>query len=283
MKQILILFAIALLVSGCNTLTGGSQDKSKNTPPPGQPIERMPTVQSKIEQIGDPNSPQRALVIGNSQYAYSPLRNPVNDANAMTQKLVDMGFRVTRATNLDQQSMTTVVDKFKDELSRTQEGVALFYFSGHGAQVNEQNYLIPINNNQIQEQNLGQHAVSAQNVLAMMREENQGMNLIVLDACRDNPYLGSDKSNVRGLARMAPPRGALIAFAAAPGQPAFDGNGVNGLYTSYLLEALDKAQHKRIEDVFMEIRDPVYENSNRRQEPWYQASMRTPFCFGGCR
>ena len=130
---------------------------------------------------------------------------------------------------------------------------------------------------------MGQHAVSAQSVLAMMREVNTGMNLLILDACRDDPYQGSQKSNTRGLARMTPPRGALIAFAAAPGQPALDGDGRNGLYTSHLLKALDNAEHKRIEDVFMEIRDPVYKQSNRRQEPWYQATMRTPFCFGGCQ
>jgi uncharacterized caspase-like protein len=201
----------------------------------------------------------------------------------MTDKLVGLGFLVTRATHLDNQAMTMVVDDFKNQLSRLQEGVALFYFSGHGAQLNGQNYLLPVNNEHIQENNLEQQAISAQNVLAMMREQNQGMNLIVLDACRNNPYLGSEKSTNKGLARMAPPRGALIAFAAAPGQPALDGNGANGLYTSYLLEALDNAEHKRIEDVFMEIRDPVEKESGGKQEPWYQASMRTPFCLGGCQ
>jgi uncharacterized caspase-like protein len=275
MKQILTLFALALLVSGCGTSTvrgGGGEEP----PPPPPPI-------SLIERLGDPNSPQKALVIGNGGYAYSPLRNPVNDAMAMTQKLVNMGFGVTRATNLDQQTMTKVIQAFKKELSDAQERVALFYFSGHGAQVNGQNYLLPVNNNHIQENNLGQHAVSAQTVLAMMRDVNNGMNLLILDACRNNPYQGSEKSHTRGLARMTPPRGALIAFAAAPGQPASDGDGQNGLYTSHLLKALDDAKHKRIEDVFMEIRDPVYKESKGKQEPWYQATMRTPFCIGGCR
>ncbi|HDN27073.1 MAG TPA: caspase family protein [Thioploca sp.] len=285
MKQILTLFAIALLLSGCQSGPGTKEtdgEKSKTHVMPLSTGRTTPTP-PEIVQRGNPSSPQKALVIGNGRYAYSPLRNPVNDAKAMTQKLVDKGFRVTRATNLDQRTMTMVVQAFKKELSDTQEGVALFYFSGHGAQVNGQNYLIPVNNNDIKENNLGQHAVSAQSVLAMMREVNTGMNLLILDACRDDPYQGSQKSNTRGLARMTPPRGALIAFAAAPGQPALDGDGRNGLYTSHLLKALDNAEHKRIEDVFMEIRDPVYKQSNRRQEPWYQATMRTPFCFGGCQ
>jgi uncharacterized caspase-like protein len=268
MKQIFPLFAIALFVSGCNTTPTEPQTEQpvEKTVPPSTETQsqQQPTPQKTviIKQFGDPNSQLLALVIGNGQYAYSPLRNPENDAVAMTDKLVDLGFLVTRATHLDNQAMTTVVDDFKNQLSSLQEEVALFYFSGHGAQLNGQNYLLPVNNEHIQEDNLGQQAISAQNVLAMMREKNPGMNMIVLDACRDNPYLGSEKSATRGLARMAPQRGALIAFAAAPGQPAHDGDGANGLYTSYLLKALDKAEHKRIEDVFMEVREPVYENSS---------------------
>ena len=147
-----------------------------------------------------------------------------------------------------------------------------------------QNFLIPVNNKDIRkEADLEQQAVLAQNVLAMMKQTNNGMNLLVLDACRNNPYDGSKKSTTRGLAQMTPPRGALIAFAAAPGQAASDGDGHYGLYTSHLLNALKTAKHKRIEDVFMAVRDPVLNGSEQKQEPWYQASLKAPFCFGGCR
>lgn len=153
MKQILILFAIALFVSGC-------MKPGLVTEPPEPPIidvEKPPVIEELgrktviIKQFGDPNSQQLALVIGNGQYAYSPLRNPENDANAMTDKLVGLGFLVTRATHLDNQAMTMVVDDFKNQLSRLQKEVALFYFSGHGAQLNGQNYLLPVNNEHIQE------------------------------------------------------------------------------------------------------------------------------------
>jgi uncharacterized caspase-like protein len=284
MKQILTFFCTVLLVGGCQssllqpkpTMLVDDGSTLRTTSHPGRE-----GLSKKIKQFGDINSSKKALVIGNANYDYSPLQNPVNDAKAMTVSLVNLGFHVTRATNLDHQTMQGTVDAFKSRLSN--EEVALFYFSGHGAQVGGQNFLLPINNRIIRgEKELKKNAVSAQYVLAMMKEVNNGVNLLVLDACRDNPYSGSGKSMNRGLARMESPRGALIAFAAAPGQAALDGEGYNGLYTSYLLDALENAEHKRIEDVFMGIQGPVVDESGGKQEPWYQASFRRPFCFGGC-
>lgn len=288
MKPLLTLFVIALLVS-CQSNPPATTETATSTLPPNarvlDPENKPPKSQSRIEQHdGNSNSLQTALVIGNSHYDYSPLQNPVNDAKAMTQRLVEMGFSVTQGTNLNYQKMQEVVQAFEKRLSGTPETVALFYFSGHGAQVDGQNFLLPVNNNDIKgEADLEKQAVLAQNVLAMMKKTNTGMNLLVLDACRNNPFEGSIRSPDRGLARMAPPRGAVIAFAAAPGQVASDGDGHYGLYTSHLLNALKNAAHKRIEDVFMEIYDPVVKESGQAQEPWYQASLRKPFCFGGCR
>jgi uncharacterized caspase-like protein len=286
MKRILF-FVVILLVSGCSKTVKQDPTSNMNAGTPQSPertfdpYNRPPKSPPLIEQLGkDSKSSYKALVIGNSDYDYSQLQNPVNDAKAMSDKLVKMGFHVTRATNLDHQTMQATVQRFEQGLSG--QNVALFYFSGHGAQVNGKNFLIPVDNDDIKENNLENKAVSAQNVLAMMKNTNKGMNILILDACRNNPYNGSEKSNVRGLARVSPPRGALIAFAAAPGQPASDGDGVNGLYTTHLLKALGNAKHKRIEDVFMKIRDPVFKESKNKQEPWYQASLREPFCFGGC-
>lgn len=286
MKQIVIFFVVTLLVSGCNqtiqpveisALTPPTEGNGKTFDPINKPPKPLPVVKKQ----GNANSSYKALVIGNSHYDYSQLQNPVNDAKAMTHKLVKMGFHVTQATNLDHQTMQATVQTFEQSLSG--QDVALFYFSGHGAQVKGENFLLPVNNYNIQEDNLRTKAVMAQNVLDRMKDANQGMNILILDACRNNPYKGSEKSSVRGLARISPPRGALIAFSTAPGGIALDGKGTNGLYTTHLLKALDKAQHKRIEDVFMEIRNPVYNKSKRKQEPWYQASLREPFCFSGCR
>ena len=284
MKQTLTFFVVVLLVGGClsppiiDSSTLIDNGSTNNTRELNSKRRKLPP---EIVRHGNPNSQQKALVIGNGDYDYSRLQNPVNDAKAMTDSLVNLGFYVTRATNYDDRSMKGVVEDFEGSLP--QNGVALFYFSGHGVQVDGENFLLPVNNDIIdREDKLPINAVSAQNVLAMMKNVNKGVNLLVLDACRDNPYKAKKKGGPRGLAGMDSPRGALIAFATAPGQVALDGDGYNGLYTSHLLDALENAKHKRIADVFMEVQSPVLKKSNGTQEPWYQASFRNPFCFGGC-
>jgi len=275
-KHIFKLLPLVLLVSGCNgVIPGGNTQVSS-----GRDVSR-----SEILRRGDPNSTQKALVIGNSTYEYSSLRNPVNDARSMTTQLVKMGFDVTLATDLNDDNMTKAVKAFGELLSKTPNGsVALFYFSGHGAQVDGRNFLIPTNNNDLHgETELKKVALDTQTILAMMEKNNAGMNFLILDACRDNPYQGSEKNLSRGLARVEPPRGALVAFATASGEIAKDGDGLHGVYTGHLLKALSNAQHKRIEDVFMNVRNAVSSETAEKQKPWYRASLTKPFCFGGCR
>jgi len=273
MKQILTFFIIALLVSGCLSTNPEIIDK---------PLVKEPSP--KMVRLGDPLSSQKALVIGNRDYAHSPLRNTLNDAEDMASRLESMGFDITLATNLNSQAMTDVVQAFGKRLSETGDDVAFFYFSGHGTQVAGKNFLIPTDNDDLREEkDLEPNAVSAQTILAMMEQANKGMNILILDACRDNPYKGSEKSMNRGLSRIKPPRGSLVAFATAPGETALDGDGRNGVFTGALLETLKGAEHKRIEDVFMEVRNLVRDETEERQDPWYNASMRTPFCFGGCQ
>ncbi|OAD23287.1 peptidase C14 caspase catalytic subunit p20 [Candidatus Thiomargarita nelsonii] len=240
---------------------------------------------SEIREYGDSNSTLKALVIGNSFYEYQQLKNPMNDARAMSNQLVAMGFHVIRAMNVDYENMRKAVKKFGKHLSQTSYGsVGLLYFSGHGAQVAGRNFLIPTNNGKIwQAENLKTMAIDAQNTLAMMKENNKGMNFLILDACRDNPYKGSEKNVIRGLTRMKKPMGAFIGYATASGKTATDSpNDDHGIYTKYLLKALKTAQHKRIEDVFMEVENTVFKETNEEQEPWHEASLRMPFCFGGC-
>jgi len=265
MKKILTFFVIALLVSGCQF-----------TNPLYEPPVKPPSP------LGNPDSSQKALVIGNRDYAHSPLRNTLNDAKDMASRLKSMGFDITLATNLNRQAMKEVVQAFGKRLSESRTDVAFVYFSGHGAQVGEKNFLIPTDNDEFQEEDdLQNNVVSAQTILAMMKKANKGMNIMILDACRDNPYKGSEKSHTRGLSRIDPPRGSLVAFATAPGEIASDGDERNGVYTGALLNAL--AEHKRIEDVFMDVRNLVVDKTGGRQEPWYNASIRKPFCFGGCQ
>ncbi|OAD23906.1 peptidase C14 caspase catalytic subunit p20 [Candidatus Thiomargarita nelsonii] len=260
-----------MLVSGCQSTNPRSLDE--------QPVKASP----KMVRLGDPHSSQKALVIGNRDYAHSPLRNTLNDAEDMASRLESMGFDITLATNLNRRAMKNVVKVFGKRLSKTGDDVAFFYFSGHGAQVAGKNFLIPTDNDDLREEkDLEPNAVSAQTILAMMKQANKGMNILILDACRDNPYKGSEKSMTRGLSEITPPRGSLVAFATAPGTTASDGDERNGVFTGTLLDALEGAEHKRIEDVFMEVRDLVLEKTKERQEPWYNASIRKPFCFGGC-
>jgi len=278
MKQILIFFVAALLISGCQNPLVKKPEKRQSSQPP---------ISGEIPQSQDYSVAQTALVIGNSEYQYQPLPNPINDANDMANSLKKLGFNVTLKMNLDRQGMSEAIREFEQRLFNTPEDdVGIFYFSGHGAQVNGQNFLVPIDNHQIKsEADLRQHAVNAVDISEMMKVANAGMNIITLDACRDNPYQGSEKTLTRGLARMPTQRGStVIAFATAPGRTASDEgpDGRHGVYTYYLLDALKKSHSTLIDQVFSEVRDVVKDQTH--QEPWLQMSLRQQCYFGGkCR
>jgi len=280
MKQILIFFVATLLISGCQNPLVKNPEKTQSS--------QQAPLGSYIAQSQDYSVAQTALVIGNSEYQYQPLPNPINDANDMANSLKKLGFNVTLKMNLDRQGMDEAIREFERRLSNTPEDdVGIFYFSGHGAQVNGQNFLIPIDNRQIKsEAELRQHAIHATKISEMMKVANAGMNIITLDACRDNPYQGSEKTLTRGLARMPPTQrsSTVIAFATAPGKTASDEgpDGRHGVYTYYLLEALEKSHSTRIDQVFSEVRDVVKDQTH--QEPWLQMSLRQQCYFGGkCR
>ena len=273
MKPIVSYFIVALFISGCS-----HQANHLDETPPQLPDKTRPETST---------NPQQALVIGNSEYEYSPLTNPDNDAKDMADALAQMGFEVILKTNLSHQAMVAALDQFGKRLRDTQakDSVGLFYFAGHGARSSGENYLLPINNGHITtEPTLKANAFHAKTVLARMAEVNKGMNIIVLDAGRDNPYGGGRIP--WGLNRMPPPVGALIAFATAAGKTVPDSHGSGGgnsLYIKHLLNALTDAEHQRIEDVFMQVRNSVNEDSKGAQAPWFQASLNRPFCFGGCQ
>ena len=276
MKQVFTFFVIVLLVAGCGpfpTPTKGQNDVSSQ-------------IDTTTEPGKDYSVAQTALVIGNSNYEYQQLKNPINDANAIAESLEKLGFDVTLKTDLDLQAMRNAIYNFENRLAATsQDDVGLFYFSGHGAQIKGQNYLLPIDNSKIRsEADLERYAVHAdKEVSGMMKVVNAGMNIITLDACRDNPYAGSTKSLSRGLAQMPPPvkkRGSLlVAFATAPGQTASDAgpSGNHGVYTYYLLDVLNKVQPTTlIDEAFSEVRDLVKQETE--QEPWLQTSLKQ-FCY----
>jgi len=272
MKPIVSYFLVALLVSGCSHHLGDKASQiSKNTE---HDTKKNPP---KPEHL---TNPQLALVIGNSEYEYSPLSNPINDAKDMADRLRQMGFSVILKTNLNHQAMIKDIREFGQRLSATQspESVGLFYFAGHGTQVNEQNFLLPINNDKIKNQeDFEQNAVHTKIILDEMATANKGMNIVILDACYEDPYQNSNVKNpIRCFAPLPPPRGVLIAFAREEIKKP------NSLYTKHLLQVLKHSEHLRIEDVFIEIHQRVIKESAGQQTPWYQASLRKPFCFGGC-
>ena len=164
---------------------------------------------SKTNPGTSSSGPRTALVIGNARYTTAPLRNPVNDARAISSTLKELGFQVTLLEDAGQKKMKRAIDKFGRTIR--DGGVGLFYFSGHGMQVDGRNYLIPVDAEVDAEADVEYEAVEAGRVLAKMKTANNGMNLVFLDACRNNPFARSFRSASKGLATLNAPSGTFIA------------------------------------------------------------------------
>lgn len=219
-----------------------------------------------------------ALVIGNSAYPTAPLKNPVNDATDMAAALKRLGFEVTLVTNASLQQMEEAVRAFG--LALRHGGMGVFYFAGHGLQVAGENYLVPVNAVIQSEGDVRYGSLNAGLVLAKMEDAGNGPNVVILDACRNNPFARSFRSAEAGLARMDAPAGSLIAYATAPGKVAADGDGRNGLYTQHLLKSI-ATPGLSITDLFMGVREGVVRESGRKQVPWENTSLIGRFSFAG--
>lgn len=231
----------------------------------------------KVVKKLDGDSRQRvALVIGNSNYVSSPLKNPANDARVMAASLRRLGFEVVEKTNLGYADMNEVVELFGNRLKSG--GVALFYYAGHGMQVNGNNYLIPTDARINAESEVRYKAVDAGLVLSKMEQAKSDVNIVVLDACRDNPFARSFRSSASGLASMEAPNGTFIAYATAPGKTAADGSGSNGLYTQELIKVLETPWLK-LEDIFKRTSRAVKEQSANKQSPWVASNFDGDFWF----
>ena len=219
-----------------------------------------------------------ALVIGNANYKEAPLSNPVNDARAVSAALQESGFTVILRENTDQRSMLAALREFGDKLRGG--GTGLFYYAGHGMQIKGRNYLIPVGANVEREDEVAYSAVDAQAVLDKMEAAGNAANIMILDACRNNPFNRSSRSGQAGLAQMDAPVGTLVAFATSPGMVASDGAGANGLYTQHLLTAM-RQNGSKVEDVFKQVRANVRRDSQGKQVPWESTSMEGDFYFRG--
>src|SRR5258706_2702599 len=180
--------------------------------------------------------PRLALVIGNSAYRESPLRNPVNDVRAMTQRLEEVGFTVLAYENATKRTMEAAIIEFGRRL--TEGGVGAFYYAGHRLQVRGRNYLVPVDAEIEDEASTRVAAVDVELLLEQMAEAKNRVNLVILDACRNNPFERRMRGGARGLAAVDAARGALVAYSTPPGAVAAGGGGKNGPYTQGLLEAL---------------------------------------------
>ncbi|MCB1193175.1 MAG: caspase family protein [Leptospiraceae bacterium] len=218
-----------------------------------------------------------ALIIGNGGYKNSPLRNSVNDANTMAEELKDLDFEVIVHTNSNKKEMLYAIKNFEEKL-KAKGGVGLFYYSGHGVQINGLNYLIPTQTDIKTEIDLELESVELSRVIAAMKQATNRLNILILDACRNNPYLTSYRSVRQGLSMINPSSGMYIAYATAPGAVADDGKGENGLFTSELIKAI-KIPGLAIEQVFKVVRKNVIEKSNYRQVPWDNSSIIGEFYF----
>ncbi|MFH1091686.1 MAG: caspase family protein, partial [Pseudomonadota bacterium] len=217
-----------------------------------------------------------ALVIGNGEYRSAPLRNPPNDAEAMARTLSGLGFVVNKKINADRKTMIQAIHDFGRELR--QGGVGLFFYAGHGMQVKGVNYLIPIDANPMAEQEVEFEAVAAERVLALMEAAGNTVNIVILDACRNNPFGRSFRSASRGLARMDAPKGSYVAFATAPGAEAADGTGSNGLFTEQLLKNM-VTPGLTLEEVMKRTRVAVAQATGDKQLPWDSSSLMGNFYF----
>jgi hypothetical protein len=217
-----------------------------------------------------------ALVIGNSDYAEAPLRNPVNDARAIAAELRQTRFKVVLLENANLQQMFEAIRDFGDELRSG--GVGLFYFAGHGVQIRGRNYLIPVSTQIQREDEVVYRSIDAGQVLQKMETAGNRVNLVILDACRNNPFARTFRSMPAGLAVMEAPVNTLVAFATAPGAVASDGTGKHGLYTEHLLKNIT-VEGLRVEDMFKRVRMGVRQDSSGRQTPWENTSLEVEFFF----
>jgi tetratricopeptide (TPR) repeat protein len=240
-----------------------------------QPQDRGITITTNQSQ-SQQKQRRTALVIGNASYQDNPLKNSINDAEAMANALKDVGFDVILLENADLKQIENAIDTFHHQLKAG--GVGLFYYAGHGIQVDGENYLIPVNAKLDVAEDVRYEAIPVGKVLARMEDAANQMNIVILDACRNNPFARKWRSSQRGLAPIQSARGALIAFATEPGGVAADGEGENGLYTSFLLKHL-KTPNLDVELMFKRVREDLVQATQNKQVPWEYSSLVGDFSF----
>lgn len=219
-----------------------------------------------------------ALIIGNSAYPQAPLANPANDASDLAYALEKKGFDVLVRENVGERGLKEAVAAFANHLKKG--GVGLFFFAGHGTQLNDENQLVPVDASLNSSEDMLSKSVSAEYVLDLMSKAGNRINIVILDACRNNPFDSKSRAVKKGLAAMnvGSLAGTFISYATSPGSMASDGSGHNGLYTQHLLRSLEQPGSD-IDKVFGRVRTGVATDSKGEQVPWTSSSITGSFFF----
>ncbi len=248
----------------------------------------LSTPGAGVAAVGDGG--RVALVIGNASYRQAPLKNPVNDARAVAAALRGLGFNVIMRENAELGEMLEAIRQFSIAARRNQ--VRLLYYAGHGAQVEGRNYLIPVNEEISGDDDIARKSADMSELVDQLGQLSDGTNILILDACRNNPYKTTgfktaDGRVIRlrglqpssGLARVQAPNGTVVAFSTAPGAIAMDGqNYANSLYTKHLLDHIG-TPGLPVEQMFKRVRIAVARDTRRMQIPWESSSLMGEFCF----
>ena len=215
-----------------------------------------------------------ALVIGNSNYQNtSPLRNPANDADLIGTKLSDIGFDVLTSKDISLSATRQVISKFASKIRDIgDDGIVLFYYAGHGIQYNGKNFIVPVDANLQSDTDIILQGVDTSFILKIIELSGAKTNIVVLDACRNNPFPAVSRSVTKGLARMDSPSGSFIAYSTAPGAVALDGKGKNSPYTLALAEYITDPS-LTLEAVFKKVRRKVYYDTEKAQTTWESTSL----------
>ena len=235
------------------------------------PVKKLTSIELSTQLLAQKER-RIALVIGNGAYgAEGKLINPPNDATDVAQALRDLGFEVTLLKDGGQQEMDEAIEQFSSQLRKG--GVGLFYYAGHGVQVSDENYLIPIGAKIKSESDVRYKTIPLGKVIGEMEEAGNPVNIVIIDACRDNPSIRRfTRSASRGLAQLKrEPEGMLIAYATAPGDVAQDGDGRNSPYTASLLQSLKKPEVP-LQLLFEDVGRAVRAKTGGQQRPRYTSA-----------
>ena len=224
-----------------------------------------------------------ALVIGESAYrSVTPLPNPANDAKAMSKLLAESGFEVTAVSDLSQKDMNAQVGDFASRIAaKGPDTVALVFYAGHGMQIDGENYLVPVDVDPKREADIPLQAVRLNDVLNTLNSVPSRMRILLLDACRNNPFPAINPTAGRGLAMVDAKTGApgtFLSYSTSPGAEAEDGNGADSPYTTALLAAA-RTPGLPIEQAFKQVRLAVNKATGGRQTPWDSSSLTDNFEF----